>query len=59
MSVDATSYSPDLSGASSRLVRAWLLTALSDGLFSSVLAAVFYGSTVMRLWRSRGERTQR
>ena len=37
--------------ASSRLVRAWLLTAIIDGLFSSVLAAVFYGSTVTRLWQ--------
>jgi len=35
----------------SRLVRAGLLTAVSDGLFSSVLAAVFYHSTVTRLWQ--------
>ena len=34
-----------------RLLRAWLLTAVSDGLFSSVLAAFFYGSTVARLWQ--------
>ena len=34
-----------------RLIRAWLLTAVSDGLFSSVLNAVFYGSTVARLWQ--------
>jgi hypothetical protein len=34
-----------------RLVRAWLLTALVDGLFSSVLSAFFYGSTVARLWQ--------
>lgn len=34
-----------------RLLRAWLLTAVTDGLFSSVLAAVFYGSTVARLWQ--------
>jgi hypothetical protein len=34
-----------------RLVRAWLLTAVSDGLFSSVLSAAFYGSTVARLWQ--------
>ena len=39
-----------MSGAS-RLVRAGLLTAVSDGLFSSVLAAVFYHSTVTRLWQ--------
>lgn len=35
----------------SRLVRAGLLTALSDGLFSSVLSAAFYGSTVTRLFQ--------
>jgi len=35
----------------SRLVRAGVLTAISDGLFSSVLAAVFYHSTVTRLWQ--------
>ena len=35
----------------SRLVRAWLLTAISDGLFSSVLSAWFYGSTVARLFQ--------
>ncbi len=34
-----------------RLLRAWLLTALIDGLFSSVLSAFFYGSTVARLWQ--------
>jgi hypothetical protein len=34
-----------------RLVRAWLLTAVSDGLFSSCLAAFAYGSTVTRLWQ--------
>jgi hypothetical protein len=28
-----------------------LLTALLDGLFSSVLVTVFYGSTVTRLWQ--------
>lgn len=36
---------------SSRLVRAWLLTAIIDGLFSSCLSAFFYGSTVARLWQ--------
>jgi hypothetical protein len=34
-----------------RLLRAGLLTAVTDGLFSSVLAAFFYGSTVTRLWQ--------
>ena len=33
------------------LLRAGLLTAIVDGLFSSVLAAFFYGSTVARLWQ--------
>lgn len=33
------------------LLRAGLLTALIDGLFSSVLSAGFYGSTVARLWQ--------
>lgn len=33
------------------LVRAGLLTALVDGLFSSVLSAAFYGSTVTRLFQ--------
>ena len=34
-----------------RLTRAWLLTAVTDGLFASVLSAGFYGSTVTRLWQ--------
>jgi hypothetical protein len=34
-----------------RLVRAGLVTAVVDGLFSSVLVAVFYGSTVTRLFQ--------
>jgi hypothetical protein len=34
-----------------RLVRAGLLTAVIDGLFSSVLSAVFYDSTVTRLFQ--------
>src|SRR6478609_314374 len=34
-----------------RLVRAWLLTALVDFLFSSVLVTVFYHSTFARLWQ--------
>jgi hypothetical protein len=32
-------------------LRAGLVTAVIDGLFSSVLAAFFYGSTVKRLWQ--------
>jgi len=36
-----------------RLIRAWLLTAVADGLFSSVLSLV-YGSTVTMLWQSVG-----
>jgi hypothetical protein len=32
-------------------VRAWLVTGITDGLFSSLLAAFFYGSTVTRLWQ--------
>ena len=34
-----------------RLVRAWLITAVSDAIFSSVLVTVFYGSTFARLWQ--------
>lgn len=34
-----------------RFLRAWLVTGITDGLFSSILNAVFYGSTVMRLWQ--------
>lgn len=36
----------------SRLVRAGLLTGVTDGLFSSVLSVFFYGSTVTRLWQN-------
>ncbi len=42
---------PSQSGTLSRLVRAGLLTAIVDGLFSSVLSAFFYGSTVTRLFQ--------
>lgn len=42
---------PEGPSALTRLGRAWLLTAVIDGLFSSFLAAVIYGSTVGRLWR--------
>jgi hypothetical protein len=34
-----------------RFLRAGLATAIADGLFSSVLSAFFYGSTVARLWQ--------
>jgi len=37
--------------AGSRLVRAGLFTAVIDGLFSSVLAQFFYGSTAARLFQ--------
>ncbi len=53
MSVDALSYSAPSVKPSvvPRLVRAWLTTAVSDGIFSSVLVTVFYGSTFARLWQ--------
>ena len=34
-----------------RLLRAWILTAILDGLFSSALSVFAYGSTVKRLWQ--------
>jgi hypothetical protein len=34
-----------------RLLRAWLLTAVLDGAFSSCLSRFAYGSTVTRLWQ--------
>lgn len=37
--------------APSRLLRAGLLTGITDGLFSSILNVAFYGSTVTRLWQ--------
>ena len=39
------------SDAGSRLVRAGLLTAVIDGLFSGVLAQFFYGSTAAKLFQ--------
>ena len=51
MSVDTIPSYPKSRDAPSRFVRAWLLTAIVDGVFSSVLVAVFYGSTVTRLWQ--------
>jgi hypothetical protein len=38
-------------GRRARLVRAGLMTGVLDGLFSSVLVTVFYGSTFSRLWQ--------
>lgn len=35
----------------SRLVRAWLVTGVTDAIFSSVLVTVFYHSTATRLWQ--------
>lgn len=37
--------------AASRLLRAGLLTGIIDGLFSSILATLFYGSTATRLFQ--------
>src|SRR5882757_4119552 len=37
--------------ALSRLVRAWLVTAVVDALFASALAVFAYRSTVTRLWQ--------
>ena len=51
MSVVALPYSPLSRVNRLRLVRAGLLTAVTDGLFSSCLAAFAYGSTVTRLWQ--------
>lgn len=53
MSIDALAYSAPSVKAPvlGRLVRAWLATAVSDGIFSSVLVTVFYGSTFARLWQ--------
>jgi hypothetical protein len=34
-----------------RLVRAWLVTGVSDALFASCLSVFAYGSTVARLWQ--------
>jgi len=51
MTADAAPYSPINRYAISRLVRAGLLTGVSDGLFSSVLSAFFYRSTVTRLFQ--------
>jgi len=34
-----------------RLLRAGVTTAISDGLFASVLSVFFFGSTISRLWQ--------
>jgi hypothetical protein len=47
----AVPYSSANRAALSRLVRAGLLTAVSDGLFACFLSAVVYGSTITRLWQ--------
>ena len=53
MSVDALSYSAPSVEAPvlPRFIRAWLITAVSDAIFSSVLVTAFYGSTFARLWQ--------
>lgn len=40
-----------MSDAASRLVRAWLITGVVDGLFSSALSVFAYGSTATRLFQ--------
>jgi len=51
MSAAAVPYSFFDRDGLSRLVRAGLLTGVIDGLFSSILSIVFYGSTVSRLFQ--------
>jgi hypothetical protein len=51
MSASASAYSPSHRELLSRLVRAGLLTAIVDGLFSSILVVMAYGSTVSRLFQ--------
>jgi hypothetical protein len=51
MSAAAVPHSTSTRDSLSRLVRAGFLTAASDGLFSSILAVVFYHSTVARLFQ--------
>jgi len=51
MSAAAVAYSPSNRSLLSRLVLAGLLTGVVDGLFSSVLSAFFYNSTVRRLFQ--------
>jgi hypothetical protein len=51
MSAPAAPYSTPHRSTLSRLVRAGLLTGVSDGLFSSALSVAFYHSTVERLFQ--------
>jgi len=51
MPATAAPYSTVNRPALVRLVRAGLLTAVSDGVFSSVLAVAFYRSTIARLFQ--------
>lgn len=51
MSADSVSYSPVKRDIPSLLLRAGLLTGVTDGLFSSVLSVFFYRSTVTRLFQ--------
>lgn len=51
MSEIASGSAPDARNALTRLVRAGLLTGVTDGLFSSVLSVAFYHSTVTRLFQ--------
>ncbi len=41
----------DVNPIARKLLRSTVLTGISDGLFSSVLVTVFYGSTFAALWR--------
>jgi hypothetical protein len=51
MSVDPSAYPLAMRDALIRLLAAGIVTGITDGLFSSVLSAFFYGSTVTRLWQ--------
>lgn len=51
MTVDTPSDRPTDGASLPRLLRAGILTAIIDGLFSSVLSAFFYGSTATRLFQ--------
>lgn len=51
MSAHAATDSPHGLSLARALVRAGLLTGISDGLFSSVLSVAFYQSTVTRLFQ--------
>jgi hypothetical protein len=51
MSPEAGAYSTFTHGPASRLLRAGVITAIVDGLFSSALSVFAYGSTVQRLFQ--------